>query len=147
MPERNGRGPKGHIAIIDIGSNSGRVMVFERDSSDHLRVLAGSRASLRLVHDVDERAELSDATIAHTLEALRDFQAIATGAGARRVVAVATAAMRDARNGPKFVARVQRELGLRIRIIAGLAEARYGFVGAVRGFAVSSGLLFDLGGG
>ena len=122
-------------------------MVFERDSSDHLRLLAGSRASLRLVHDVDGRAALSEATMAHTMEALRDFQAIAAGAGATRIVAVATAAMRDASNGGRFVARVRRELGLRIRIIEGLDEARYGFVGAVRGFAISNGLLFDLGGG
>ena len=77
-------------------------MVFERDTSSHLRLLAGSRASLRLVHDVDARGALSDATMARTTEALRDFQAIATGAGAKRIVAVATAAMRDASNGALF---------------------------------------------
>ena len=135
------------LAVVDIGSNSGRVMVFERDRASHLRVLAGSRASLRLVHDVDERAELSETTMARTMEALKDFRAIATGAGAKRIVAVATAAMRDARNGALFAERVRRELGIRIETIGGLAEARYGFAGAVRGFAVSNGLLFDLGGG
>jgi len=122
-------------------------MVFERDASNHLRLLAGSRAPLRLVHDVDQRAELSEATMARTMEALRDFVAIAESAGATRVVAVATAAMRDANNGPRFTERVQRELGLRIDIIGGLTEARLGFVGGVRGLSVSNGLLFDLGGG
>jgi exopolyphosphatase / guanosine-5'-triphosphate,3'-diphosphate pyrophosphatase len=135
------------VAVIDIGSNSGRVMVYERDAANHLRLLAGSRAPLRLVHDVDTWGELSDATMARATEALRDFQAIATGAGAQRIVAVATAAMRDASNGPLFVERVRRELGIGIDIIGGLAEARYGFTGAVRGLAVSKGLLFDLGGG
>jgi exopolyphosphatase/guanosine-5'-triphosphate,3'-diphosphate pyrophosphatase len=135
------------VGVIDIGSNSGRVMVFERDAASHLRLLAGSRAALRLVHDVDTRRELSNATINRTLEALRDFQAIATGAGAQRIVAVATAAMRDAANGLGFVERVRRELGIGIDIIGGLLEARYGFAGAVRGLAVSNGLLFDLGGG
>ena len=96
MPERSGRSRGDVVAVIDIGSNSGRVMVFERDTSSHLRLLAGSRASLRLVHDVDARGALSDATMARTTEALRDFQAIANGAGATRIVAVATAAMRDA---------------------------------------------------
>jgi exopolyphosphatase/guanosine-5'-triphosphate,3'-diphosphate pyrophosphatase len=147
MPERRGRRHSDVVAVIDIGSNSGRVMVFERDPSSHLRLLAGSRASLRLVHDVDTRGALSDATMARTTEALRDFQAIATGAGATRIVAVATAAMRDASNGVVFVERLQRELGIRIDIIGGLAEARYGFAGAVRGLAVSNGLLFDVGGG
>src|SRR6478672_10316618 len=147
MPEGQGHSRGDVVAVIDIGSNSGRVMVFRRDISSHLRLLAGSRASLRLVHDVDARGALSDATMARTTEALRDFQAIATGAGAKRIVAVATEAMRDANNGALFAERMRRELGIRIEIIGGQAEARYGFVGAVRGLAVSNGLLFDLGGG
>ena len=147
MPERSVKPRRDVVAVIDIGSNSGRVMVFERDTSSHLRLLAGSRASLRLVHDVDANGALSAATMARTKEALRDFKAIATGAGAKRIVAVATAAMRDASNGVQFAERMQRELGIRINIIEGLKEARYGFAGAVRGLAVSNGLLFDLGGG
>ena len=122
-------------------------MVFERDTSSHLRLLAGSRAPLRLVRDVDERAELTEETMARAMEALRDFRAIANGTGARRILAVATAAMRDARNGALFTARARRELGIRIEIIGGLTEARYGFAGAARGLEVSNGLLFDLGGG
>ena len=147
MPERPGASRSDPIAVIDIGSNSGRVMVFERDASTHLRLLAGSRAPLRLVRDVDARGQLSEATMARTMEALRDFHAIATGAGARHIVAVATAAMRDAANGALFAERLRRELGIRIDIIGGLTEARFGFAGAVRGLAVSNGVLFDLGGG
>jgi exopolyphosphatase/guanosine-5'-triphosphate,3'-diphosphate pyrophosphatase len=142
-----GRSQGDLVAVIDVGSNSGRVVVFERDTAGHLRTRAGSRASLRLVHDVDARGELSDTTMARTMEALRDFKALATGAGARRIVAVATAAMRDAGNGSLFAERLRRELGIRIEIISGVAEARYGFAGALRGLSVSSGLLFDLGGG
>src|SRR5262249_26482861 len=99
MPPRVGARFGQPIAVIDIGSNSGRVMVFERDAASHLRLLAGSRASLRLVHDVDIRHQLTETTMSRTLEALRDFQAIAASAGAKRLVAVATAAMRDAQNG------------------------------------------------
>ena len=135
------------VAVIDIGSNSGRVMVFQRDTSSHLRLLAGSRAALRLVHDVDTRRQLTEGTMSRTLEALRDFQAIAASAGATRLVAVATAAMRDASNSALFTERIRRELGISIDIIGGLKEARYGFAGAVRGVEASNGLLFDLGGG
>lgn len=147
MPERRRSARPEPVAVIDIGSNSGRVMVFERDAPDHLRLLAGSRAPLRLIRDVDRRAELSESTMARTMEALRDFQAIAASAGATRVVAVGTAALRDAGNGARFTERVRRELGIRIEIIGGLAEARWGFVGAIRGLGVSDGALFDLGGG
>src|SRR5689334_14253598 len=147
MRQRTGAGRGDVVGVIDIGSNSGRVMVFEREASGHLRLLAGSRAPLRLVHDVDTRGKLTDETMARTTEALRDFQAIAKGARARRIVAVATAAMRDAANGALFAKRVESELGIRINIIGAQAEARYGFTGAVRGLAVANGLLFDVGGG
>ncbi len=76
--------------------------------------------------------------MARTMEALRDFQAIATSVGATRIVAVATAAMRDASNGGLFAQRVERELGIRIETIGALAEARFGFVGAVRGLVAAS---------
>ena len=135
------------IAVIDVGSNSSRVVVLERDTSAHLRAVAGARASLRLIRDVDERGAFSDATMARTMAALRDFKALAAGAGAKQVVAVATAAVRDAANGALLTQRVRRELGIGIDIISGAAEARYGFTGAVRGLDVSDGVLFDLGGG
>ena len=135
------------VAVIDIGSNSGRVVVFQRDTAGQLRALAGSRASLRLIEDVDKRGALTESTMARTTEALRDFKALAAGAGASRIVTVATEAMRDAGNGALFGQRLERELGLQIEIISGAAEARYGFDGAMRGLAVSSGLLFDVGGG
>ncbi|HXI27922.1 MAG TPA: Ppx/GppA family phosphatase, partial [Vicinamibacterales bacterium] len=135
------------VAVIDIGSNSGRVVVFNRDAAGHLRLIAGSRAPLRLVSDVDEQQNLSEQSMARTMEALRDFHAVAAGAGARRIVAVATAAMRDARNGRLFLERIRRELRIQVDIIDGREEGRYGFAGAVRALPVASGLLFDLGGG
>src|SRR5262245_39635898 len=147
MPQTDDRARRNAVAVIDIGSNSGRVLVLEHDGSSHLRLLAGSRAPLRLVHDVDTRRELTETTMSRAMEALRDFQAIAGSAGAARLVAVATAAMRDASNGTVFTERVRRELGIDVDIIGGWKEARYGFTGAVRGIAASSGLLFDLGGG
>ena len=135
------------VAVIDIGSNSGRVVVLERDRAGHLRLLTGSRAPLRLVRDVDEQENLSETSMARTMDAIRDFHAIAAGAGAKRIVAVATAAMRDARNGSLFLDRIRRELRIRVQIIDGQQEARYGFAGAVRGLPVANGMLFDMGGG
>jgi exopolyphosphatase / guanosine-5'-triphosphate,3'-diphosphate pyrophosphatase len=135
------------VAVLDIGSNSARVVVFDRDAAGTFRIRAGTRAALRLVRDVDRRHELSEETMARVMEALRDFRAIALGAGAKRIVAVATAAMRDAENGDQLIKRIRRELGIKVEIIDGDKEARYGFLGAVRGLPVHSGLLFDLGGG
>jgi exopolyphosphatase/guanosine-5'-triphosphate,3'-diphosphate pyrophosphatase len=135
------------VAVIDIGSNSGRVVVYRPEPAGRFRILAGTRAALRLVREVDGTHGLSPAAIDRTLDALRDFKAIAVGAGARRSVAVATAALRDAENAPALLARVREELGVEVRIISGEEEAWYGFLGAVNGLPVDHGVLFDLGGG
>jgi exopolyphosphatase/guanosine-5'-triphosphate,3'-diphosphate pyrophosphatase len=132
---------------VDIGSNSGRLVVLRLDVGGGLRVVAGTRASLRLVRDVDETHRFSDDAVDRVLTALRDFRAIAVGAGAERILAVATAAMRDAENGRALIERVRRETGIRIRVIPGEEEALYGLLGAVSGLPVSHGLAFDLGGG
>jgi exopolyphosphatase/guanosine-5'-triphosphate,3'-diphosphate pyrophosphatase len=139
--------PGAAVAVVDIGSNSGRVVAYRLDESGVLRIAATSRAALRLVNDVDERQVLAEQTVERVLAALRDFRAVARGAGASQLAAVATAAMRDAHNGAALVERAHRELGLTIEIIDGEHEAQYGFEGAVRGLPVESGLLFDMGGG
>src|SRR5688572_20214713 len=100
------------VAVIDIGSNSGRVVVYRQDDAGMLRILSTTRAALRLVSDVDTAHVLGPEAVERALLALRDFNALARGAGARRTFAVATAAMRDAANGPDLIERVRRELGI-----------------------------------
>jgi exopolyphosphatase/guanosine-5'-triphosphate,3'-diphosphate pyrophosphatase len=135
------------VAVIDIGSNTGRVVVYRYQVGGHLQLMAGSRASLRLVRDLDETGRLGDEAVQRAWECLEDFRAIARGAGATRILAVATAAVRDAENGPAFIERIRKQLGFEVRILSGEEEARFGFLGAVGGLAVEHGVLFDLGGG
>ena len=126
------------VGVIDIGSNSGRVVVLEVGPEGHLEVLADSRAPLRLAHDLQEGSRLSDSTIDKTADAVSDFMAIARGAGATRTVAVATAAVREAPNGQDLLDRIRDRAGLEVRIITGEAEARFAFAGAVHGLAATS---------
>jgi exopolyphosphatase/guanosine-5'-triphosphate,3'-diphosphate pyrophosphatase len=135
------------VAVIDIGSNSGRVVVYRRDPAGVLRIVSTTRAALRLVGDVDASHRLGPEAVARALEALRDFAAIARGAGAGRVLAVATAAMRDARNGPQLIARVKDELGIAIEVVDGEREAVLGLRGGIAGLPVEDGVFFDVGGG
>src|SRR4051794_6450858 len=97
------------VAVIDIGSNSGRVVVYQVRPDGHLSILVSSRASLRLVRDLKEKDTLSAQAINRTLDALHDFHALAVGSGARRTLAVATSAIRDAENGKQLLKRVRRE--------------------------------------
>lgn len=135
------------LGVVDLGSNSGRIVVVRLDRFGHLDVLETAGTPLRLVHELASGGCLGDAVIERTLSAVRGFQAIARGAGAVRTLAVATAAVREAANGEVFVQRLRREAGLDVRIISGEEEARLGFLGAIYGLNVQHGMLIDIGGG
>ena len=121
------------VAVIDIGSNSGRILVVRIDENGHLDVLETEGTPLRLVHELATSASLGEAVVERTIEALQGFKAIARGAGAERTLAVATAAVREAINGEQFVERLRCDDRDAIRHHHGRAEARYGFLGAAYG--------------
>jgi exopolyphosphatase/guanosine-5'-triphosphate,3'-diphosphate pyrophosphatase len=122
-------------------------VVYRLEGGISTQILASSRGSLRLVRELDATHRLSKEALERAWEALQDFRAIALGAGAGRVFALATAAVRDAENGKAFIADVKKRLGFDVRILSGEEEAQYGFLGAVGGLPVEHGVLFDVGGG
>ena len=135
------------MAVIDLGSNSGRVVVLDVDDQGSIEILADGRSPLRLARDVAPTGRLSNDAIDRALGALRDFEAIASGNRAVRTVAVATAAIREAANGDDLLARIRAETGIEIRVIDGAEEARLGFLGAVYSLPVEHGTVTDIGGG
>jgi exopolyphosphatase/guanosine-5'-triphosphate,3'-diphosphate pyrophosphatase len=141
---RNARPP---LAIIDIGSNSARVVVYHREASGHLRIVASARSSLRLVEGVVANHAIGEDAMERTRDALRDFRAIALGAGARSIRVYATAAVREATDALRFSRLVGRTMRTPLQLLDAEAEALYGFHGALRGLDARSGVLFDLGGG
>ncbi len=135
------------LAIVDIGSNSGRVVVLQRTPSGHIETLEDVRAPLRLVRALDQNGSFPPEVILHTLNIMRDFSAVAAAAGASRTIAVATAAVREAPNGAELVRQIEAVTGFQVEIIDAVQEARYAFAGAIHGLAAEEGLLVDLGGG
>ena len=85
------------LAIIDIGSNSARIVVYDREAGGHLRIVASARSSLRLVEGVVEDHAIGEEAMERARDALRDFRAIALGAGST-AVRLATPAELDALN-------------------------------------------------
>jgi exopolyphosphatase / guanosine-5'-triphosphate,3'-diphosphate pyrophosphatase len=134
------------FAVVDIGSNSARMIVFRLREGEHLDVVEDARAPLRLSRDLRDSDELGAEAIERTLDALRDFVAIANGAGAGKMIAVATSAVRDASDGDILIDRANR-LGVPLQAIDGDNEARLGFLGAVHDLEVTSGYTLDIGGG
>jgi exopolyphosphatase/guanosine-5'-triphosphate,3'-diphosphate pyrophosphatase len=135
------------IAVIDLGSNSGRMVVFRFREGGHLDVLEDARAPLRLGRSLRGSDSLGPDAIDRTIEALRDFCAVALGAGASRTLAVATSAIREAADGPVLIERARDEVGVDLRIIDGDREAAFGFLGAVHDLPVTDGVMMDVGGG
>jgi exopolyphosphatase/guanosine-5'-triphosphate,3'-diphosphate pyrophosphatase len=135
------------IAVIDIGSNSARLTIYQKQSTGQLRVIGNARQPLRLVREVDRGRQLSVEAISVTLRTLADFRSMIRAYNAGHIVAVATAAIRDANNGKELIERARVELGLQIDVIDSHKEAYYGCVGGIRGLPVQDGIAFDLGGG
>jgi len=134
------------FAVLDVGSNSARMIVFKLREGEHLDVVEDARAPLRLARELGAGDTLGQEAIDRTLEVLRDFRAIADGAGADRILAVATSAVRDASDGAELITRARAE-GVPLQTIDGETEARLGFIGAVHDLPVTSGAVLDVGGG
>ncbi|MBI3436810.1 MAG: exopolyphosphatase [Proteobacteria bacterium] len=134
------------MAIIDIGSNSVRLVVYEGLTRSptpifNEKVLAG------LGREVQSTGLLASDAVATALNALGRFRALCDVHGVRRLWVVATAACREARNGPAFIAAAERVCGARIDVLSGRREAQLSAMGIVSGIYRPDGIVGDLGGG
>lgn len=136
------------IAVIDIGTNSTRLLVAGLDGSGALTVMARELITTRLGQGLGRRILLEEA-MERTLDALEIFKERAKVWGADSIAAVATSAVRDAVNGPAFVEGVRQRTGLEIRVLPGVEEARYSYYGVLGGFpdCPQDALVVDIGGG
>lgn len=132
-------------AVIDIGSNTVRVVVY----GGPLRapaVLWNEKVSARLGRDLARTGEIPEPAMAEALAALARYALILRDLGIEQVETVATAAPRDAVNGANFLARVA-DLGLSVRQLSGEEEAQASANGVIGAFPNASGTVADLGGG
>lgn len=136
------------FAAIDIGSNSCRLKIAQV-AQHRLRVVHEDREVTRLGASVFEAGLVSPDAMAATLRALKRFYRAVQMHGADQVRAVATAAMRDARNGRAFLAWVKDETGWDVEVISGLEEGRLIHRGVISHEPGTAGrcLLIDIGGG
>jgi exopolyphosphatase/guanosine-5'-triphosphate,3'-diphosphate pyrophosphatase len=134
------------IAVIDIGSNSVRLVVYEGLTRSPTP-LFNEKTLCGLGREVQSTGLLAEDAVAQALAALRRFRALCETMQVERVWAIATAACRDARNGPGFIAEAERICGTRIPVLSGKREAELTALGIVSGVHRPDGLVGDLGGG
>ncbi|WP_138752457.1 Ppx/GppA phosphatase family protein [Paenibacillus sinopodophylli] len=138
---------KQRIGIIDIGSNSVRLVVYEKTANGAHRVADSSKRPARLSERIDEKGCLTETSIEELIDTLNYFTMICTHNHTSNVRAVATAAIRNANNRSEILGRIKAETGLTIELLSGEEEASYGFLGMINSMNIKDGLLIDIGGG
>jgi exopolyphosphatase/guanosine-5'-triphosphate,3'-diphosphate pyrophosphatase len=135
-----------HYAIIDIGSNSVRLMVY-----DHLGRAPMPRFNEKSLCRLGEGLALKGAILPdgfrRAVEALRRFRAIADAMGVERLDVTGTEAIRQASNGQALAEAIRSKTGLAVRILSGAEEARLSALGVISGFFRPIGTIGDMGGG
>jgi exopolyphosphatase/guanosine-5'-triphosphate,3'-diphosphate pyrophosphatase len=135
------------IAVVDLGSNSTRLLVADVDG-EQVTELERRSSVTRLADGVDMTARLGDEPIARVERTLAEYRAAIESHGATVTIGVLTSAVRDAANGAEFVAHVRDEFGIDARVLPGDEEARLTFLGATAGRADAEHIaVLDIGGG
>jgi exopolyphosphatase/guanosine-5'-triphosphate,3'-diphosphate pyrophosphatase len=137
------------IAAIDIGTNSVHMIVVFVRPDLSFEVIDREKAMVRLgAGGLDGRA-LTPEAMSAALQALSKFKRLAESHRVDEIVAAATSATREAENGGEFLAEIERQTGIRARVISGTEEARLIHLAAVYGVDVGSGraVVIDIGGG
>lgn len=136
----------GPVAIIDIGSNSVRLVVYERLSRS-TTPLFNEKELCELARGVATGGRLNPIAIASALAALRRFTALCSQIGVTAIHVLATAAAREAADGAEFIASVEAITGAPVLLLSGREEARLSALGVVSGIHEPDGIAGDLGGG
>ena len=141
-----GRLPGMPVAIVDIGSNSVRLVAYESHSRAPTPTF-NEKALCGLGKGVATTGLLPEDAVAKALAALQRFRVLCDTMRISDVRSVATAAVRDAANGPQFLALAERAVGRKIELLSGQQEARFSALGVVSSIHKADGVVGDLGGG
>ncbi len=134
--------------IIDIGSNSMRMVVFEKSSRYAFNLINETKARVKISEGCYENdGNLQEPAMQRAFNSLESFLNISKALKSRKIMCVATSALRDAPNAQEFLTLVKNKLGLNIKVIDGPKEAYYGGVAALNLIFGSNFVTVDIGGG
>lgn len=134
------------VAVIDIGSNSVRQVIYE-GMTRAPAVLFNEKVLCGLGAGIAATGKLNEQAVDRALAAIRRFVALQHQAHVGEVHIIATAAAREASNGPGFIARVEEITGNPVELLTGKREALYSTLGIQSGFHQPDGIVGDMGGG
>lgn len=135
------------MAVIDMGSNSWRLIVVEYVPGVSFKVTDEVQESVRLGEGMSELPVLRPAAMDRAARAAQIYAAFCEASGIANIHAAATSAIRDASNQKRFLQRIERESGLQAHVLSGEEEAYYGYLAAVNSTTLENGFVLDMGGG
>jgi len=135
-------------AVIDIGSNSARLVIFQKTSRYGFHLLCQHKSRVRIGEGAYRRdGYLQPVPMERAYKTLESFAKILQEYQVKKTLCVATSALRDAPNRSDFIKRVSDNLGIRIQVIDGTTEAQYGAIAAKNLLVASHAVTIDIGGG
>ncbi|MCO0832046.1 exopolyphosphatase [Fructobacillus sp. W13] len=135
------------IAIIDLGSNSARLVLEKLNSDGSYGELYRIKEDTRLSKGMGEELLLQQSQMDNTIEVLKKYRAIILENGISEIHGITTAAVRTAKNQREFLHRVKKEVGVSLRVLSGEEEARYDFLGVIACLPkVERAVILDTGG-
>jgi hypothetical protein len=126
------------LAAIDIGTNSIRSIIVDVDGEKHFSVLDDEKQTTRIGEGMGKSPQLSAGAMKRAIRALQRMTDIARGFGVQKLQAVATSAVREAKNRESFLRRVESEVGLKVRVISAEEEAWLAFLSMLHHFDLAS---------
>lgn len=133
------------VSVIDIGSNSIRLVLVKIENNTY-KIINQVKESARLGENMDEELNLAEAKIEKAILTLKEFKSISNSYKVEKIYAVATEAVRKAKNRQYFLYRVKMEAGIDIRVLTGDEEAYYDYFGVINTLEEEDALLMDIGG-
>lgn len=135
------------IGIIDVGSNSARLVVTEITDRMGCQLVYSQKEPLRLAMKTDRNGNLTDEAFSSTAACLRNFGFMCRLYRTDDIMAVATAAIRNAHNGTALAEEVSEKSGIGLKVISGQEEARLSCLGVLNSIDEKDAVIFDEGGG
>ena len=136
-----------NLAIIDIGSNSMKMVLAEVKKGNSFNIIDELKETVRLGKGMNEEKKLKEDRIEKAIQTLRMFKDLCEANKTEEIITVATAAVREAKNRQKFLNRVKDEIGLEVKVLSGLDEGYYDYWGVANSIDREDGLIMDIGGG
>jgi len=135
------------IGIIDLGSNSARLVIVNLFAEGYFMVVDELKESVRLGQDMERDGFLKPARVAETIKTLKMFKKLCDSSGVTRIIAVATEAVRRAKNQRSFLDEIQATCGIKIRVLSAEEEAVLVYRGVINTMDVPKGIVLEIGGG